>query len=48
MYTLKDFITDSPAGGLEILACPANPAEVTINSVSVQELPLEDFIVEKH
>ena len=47
MYTLQDFINDSPISeSLKVLSCPPDPAEVFISSISVQELPLEDFIME--
>ena len=46
MYTLQDFIADLPMKSLKVLAKPFDFAEVSVNSISVQELPLDTFVRE--
>ena len=46
MYTLQDFMTDLPVEDLKILARPADFSTVHVNSISVQELPLDAFVRE--
>ena len=46
MYTLKDFINTPPAGDLCTLFCPPDVSSVFVSSISVQELPLGDFLLE--
>lgn len=46
MYTLQDFITDPPTAELRTLCCPQDVSSVFVNSISVQELPLDDFVGE--
>lgn len=44
MYTLKDFIKDLPVEGLKILANPSDFSDIKVNSISVQERPLDTFV----
>ena len=46
MYTLQDFMTDLPVEDLKILAKPADLSTIHVNSISVQELPLDAFVRE--
>lgn len=44
MYNLQDFVTDLPMQGLRILTKPSEFSQVRVNSISVQELPLDTFV----
>ena len=44
MYTLKDFVKDLPVEGLKILANPSDFSDIKVNSISVQERPLDTFV----
>jgi len=44
MYTLHDFLHDNPVRDLRILTKISDAASIPINSISVQELPIDDFV----
>ena len=44
MYTLQDFLNDNPIQGLKVLTEVPNAFQIAIGSISVQELPIDDFV----
>ena len=46
MYTLHNFVTDLPMKSLKILTKPFDFTNVSVKSISVQELPLDTFVRE--
>ena len=46
VYTLHNFVTDLPMKTLKILTKPFDFADVSVKSISVQELPLDTFVRE--
>lgn len=44
MYTLQDFLEDNPVQDMKVLTRIPNASKITINSISVQELPIDDFV----
>lgn len=45
-YTLKTFLDSNIAPAIQLLTKPLNFGNVTIQGISVQEIPLEDFVQE--
>ena len=45
MYTLQDFLHDPPSPALRVITCPPEVSSIQVESISVQEPPLEDFFI---
>lgn len=45
MYTLQDFLNDPPSPALRVITCPPEVSSIQVESISVQEPPLDDFFI---